>query len=321
MSVKDNVPISITDSVDEKGSFKRKPVSFTNKVTVDGSSGFKAEANRYHLYVSLACPWAHRTLIVRRLKGLESIISVSVVHYLMGGQGWTFNKDEEGLVSDDVNHATFMREVYLKADPNYSARITVPVLWDKQKNTIVCNESADIIRMLNSEFNEFAKHPEVDLYPEELRSKIDEVNAFVYPNVNDGVYRCGFAQTQEAYDHAYHNLFNALDQLDVTLSKSRYLVGNRLTEADVRLFTTLIRFDAVYSSHFKCNKKQLREYPSLLGYVQDLYQNPFFHDTVNFKHIKNHYFMSHTNLNPSRIVPNGPDLKFFDLPHKRENIN
>jgi len=308
---------SVLGDTDEKGSFKRKATTFRHFVTADGSSGFKAEANRYHLYVSLACPWAHRTLIVRKLKGLEHVISASVVHWFMGEQGWTFNADDDGLVRDDVNHAAILREVYLKADSHYEGRITVPVLWDKQKNTIVNNESSEIIRMLNTEFNAFATHPEVDLYPEDLRSKVDETNDFVYPNVNDGVYKCGFAKTQEAYEEAFNNLFKALDSLEATLSKSRYLCGDRLTEADVRFFTTCIRFDAVYTGHFKTNKKQLREYPNLLGYVRELYQNPAIKETVDFKHIKNHYYQSHGALNPTRIVPKGPDLSYLDVPHNR----
>jgi len=308
---------SALDDIDEKGGFKRRPSQFKNKVTADGSSGFKAEANRYHLYVSLACPWAHRTLIVRRLKGLESVISVSVVNWFMGERGWTFNKDVDGIVSDEVNHSAILHEVYAKADPEYDGRITVPVLWDKQQNTIVSNESADIIRMFNTEFNAFAKHPEVDLYPQDLQTQIDELNAFVYPNVNDGVYKCGFAKSQEAYDEAFHNLFNALERIEDILSKSRYLLGDRLTEADVRLFTTLIRFDVVYTVHFKCNKKQLREYPSILGFVRELYQNPVIKETVNFTHIKNHYYQSHPTINPTRIVPNGPDNEYLNVPHNR----
>jgi len=244
---------------------------------------------------------------------------VSVVNWLMGDRGWTFNPSDDGLVHDQINHAKILREVYEKASPDYEGRITVPVLWDKQKHTIVCNESADIIRMLNSEFNSIAKHPEVDLYPKDFQKEIDEVNAFVYPNVNDGVYKCGFATTQSAYEQAYDNLFNALDKLEVTLSKSRYLVGNTLTEADIRLFTTLIRFDAVYAGHFKCNKKQLREYPSLLGFIRELYQHPAIHDTVNFTHIKNHYYQSHGSINPTRVVPKGPDNEYLNTPQQRSS--
>jgi len=270
--------------------------------------------------VSLACPWAHRTLIVRALKGLEKAISVSIVNWMMGDRGWTFNKTDDGLVSDDVNNAQLLREIYFKAQPDYEGRFTVPVLWDKQTNTIVCNESADIIRMFNTEFNVWAEHPEVDLYPQDLQKDIDVVNEFVYPNVNDGVYRCGFATTQTAYEDAFDKLFSAIDKLEDTLSKQRYLLGSRLTEADIRLFTTLVRFDAVYAGHFKCNKKQLREYPSLLGFVRELYQHPKIHPTVNFTHIKNHYYQSHGTINPTRIVPKGPDNSYLELPHNRDSI-
>jgi putative glutathione S-transferase len=311
---------SSLDDIDDGGAFKRKPTQFRNKITVDGSSGFKAEAGRYHLYVSLACPWAHRTLITRALKGLENVISVSIVNSFMGDNGWTFDKSDDGLVSDEVNHAKILREVYLKANPDYDGRITVPVLWDKQKNTIVNNESAEIIRMLNTEFNAFATNPTLDLYPADLQKKIDEMNEFVYPNINDGVYKCGFAKTQAAYEDAFDKLFAALDKLEELFTKQRYLVGSQITEADVRLFTTLIRFDAVYTGHFKCNKKQLREYPAILGFTRELYQNPTVKATVNFQHIKHHYYYSHVSINPTRVVPKGPDNTYLEVPHNRDKI-
>jgi putative glutathione S-transferase len=238
----------------------------------------------------------------------------------MGDMGWTFDKSDDGLVSDEVNHANLLREVYLKANPDYDGRITVPVLWDKHKNTIVNNESAEIIRMLNSEFNAFATNPTLDLYPADLQKKIDEMNEFVYPNINDGVYKCGFAKTQSAYEDAFDKLFAALDKLEELLIKQRYLVGNQLTEADVRLFTTLIRFDAVYTGHFKCNKKQLREYPAILGFTRELYQHPTVKTTVNFQHIKHHYYYSHASINPTRVVPKGPDNSYLDVPHNRDKI-
>jgi len=306
--------------IDDGGAFKRKLSQFRNKITADGSTEFKAEAGRYHLYVSLACPWAHRTLIVRALKGLEKVISVSIVHWFMGDKGWSFDETDDKLVSDEVNHAKFLREIYYKVNPDYDGRITVPVLWDKKQNTIVNNESAEIIRMLNSEFNAFAEHPELDLYPHDLQKKIDEVNEFVYPNVNDGVYKCGFAKTQSAYEEAFDKLFSALDKLEADLSKQRFLVGNKLTEADVRLFTTLIRFDAVYAGHFKCNLRQLREYPALLGFVRELYQNDVIKPTVNFTHIKGHYYYSHASINPTRVIPKGPDNSYLEVPHGRENV-
>jgi len=302
------------------GRFEREPTRFRNYVTPDGSpgptgeGGFPAEAGRYHLYVSLACPWAHRTLIFRALKKLEDVVSVSVVSPLMGDEGWTFNV-EEGSTGDAINNARKLGEVYLLAAPKYSGRVTVPVLWDKTRRGIVNNESAEIIRMLNSAFNAFTSDRR-DFYPEKLRAEIDAVNADVYAHINNGVYRAGFATSQEAYEEAFRALFAALDRIEERLSEHRYLVGNTLTEADFRLFTTLIRFDAVYYSHFKCNERRIADYPNLSNYLRDLYQVPGVKETVSLDHIKRHYYWSHVKINPTRIVPVGPKLD-FDAPHDR----
>ncbi|XP_048737020.1 glutathionyl-hydroquinone reductase YqjG-like isoform X2 [Ostrea edulis] len=306
--------------IDKKGAFQRAQSAFRNWITADGSSGFKAESGRYHLYVSFACPWAHRTLIVRKLKGLEDVISVNVVDWLLNFEtGWEFNEKRDASTSDTVNGKKFMKEVYKKADPDYNRSITVPVLWDKQKNTIVNNESSEIIRMLNSEFNAFCKTPEqkqLDLYPEDRRKEIDEVNEWIYPNINNGVYRSGFARSQEAYDEAVVALFEALDKVESILSKQRYLVGSCMTEADVRLFVTLVRFDKVYEQHFKCNKKRIIDYPNMWPYVRDIYQTEGIAETVNMEHIKNHYMVSHRSINPFGIVSIGPELD-FNAPHDR----
>eukprot|EP01111_Echinosteliopsis_oligospora_P019846 TRINITY_DN9816_c0_g1_i1.p1 TRINITY_DN9816_c0_g1~~TRINITY_DN9816_c0_g1_i1.p1 ORF type:complete len:332 (-),score=92.87 TRINITY_DN9816_c0_g1_i1:31-1026(-) len=307
------------------GAFQRKSSSFRNTITADGSNGFKAEPNRYHLYVSLACPWAHRTMLFRKLKGLEDVIGLSVVHYYMGEYGWSFKKEHKGDVDDattgdSVHNFDFLRQVYMKSDPDYNGRITVPVLWDKHKNVIVNNESSEIIRILNKEFNAFAKNPSLDLCPEELRADIDKMNEYVYPNINNGVYRCGFATSQQAYEEAFRDLFTALDKIEDVLSKSRFLTGDKFTEADVRLFTTLIRFDVVYVGHFKCNKKQIRQYPAIYNYLKELYQHPSIKPTVNFKHIKNHYYMSHPSINPTGVVPVGPDPSDLDSPHNRSSF-
>ncbi len=305
------------------GRFVRKASAFRNWVTPDGrpgptgKGGFKAEAGRYHLYVSLACPWAHRTLIFRALKGLEGMISVSVVNPLMMEQGWSFDPGE-GVVPDDVNGARHLYEIYTKADPNYTGRVTVPVLWDKQTGTIVNNESAEIIRMFNSAFDAVgATGP--DLYPVELRDDIDWVNDFVYDRINNGVYKAGFATTQKAYDEAVQSLFEALDGLDARLSRQRYLTGERITEADWRLFTTLVRFDAVYVGHFKCNLKRLVDYPNLWAWTRELYQIPGIAETVNRAHIKDHYYRSHRTINPAGIVPAGPEID-FTKPHGRDRL-
>ncbi|CCE08857.1 putative glutathione S-transferase with thioredoxin-like domain [Bradyrhizobium sp. STM 3843] len=306
------------------GRFVRKDSAYRNFITADGSAGptgsggFKAEAGRYHLYVSLACPWAHRTLIMRVLKGLNEMVSVSVVNWLMAEQGWTF-ADGPGVVADDVNHAQFLYQVYTAADPRYSGRVTVPVLWDKERRTIVNNESAEIIRMLNSAFDGIGATPG-DYYPEPLRGEIDAINARVYDTLNNGVYKCGFATTQGAYEEAVAPLFATLDWLEERLSTRRFLLGERLTESDIRLFTTLIRFDAVYVGHFKCNIRRIADYPHLSAYTRDLYQWPSIAGTVNFEHIKHHYYESHRTINPTGIVPVGP-LQDFTLPSGRERLS
>ena len=306
------------------GEFIRSESGFRNWVTKDGAAGptgeagFPAELGRYHLYVSFACPWAHRTLIFRALKGLEDAISVSVVHPLMPAESWMFG-EYPSATEDHVNKAEYLLENYLTADPHFSGLVTVPVLWDKKRQTIVNNESSEIIRMLNASFDAFV-NADLDLYPQELRKEIDEINDVVYNNVNNGVYRCGFAKTQQAYDSAYDNLFNAMDEIEERLSKHRYLVGNRITEADWRLFTTLVRFDAVYYNHFKTNKKRLIEYPNLWAYTRELYQISGVADTVNMDHIKYHYFGSHRSINPAGIVPNGPEIDFMQT-HGRESIS
>jgi putative glutathione S-transferase len=282
-----------------------------------GKGGFKAEPGRYHLYVSLACPWAHRTLILRRLKGLEAMIPVSVVHWLMLEQGWTFEQGP-GVVPDPVHHAALMQQVYLAADRGYTGRVTVPVLWDKHTGTIVSNESSEIIRMFNSAFDDVGALPG-DFYPVHLRDDIDAVNQRVYDTVNNGVYKAGFATTQQAYEEAVLPLFDSLDWLEARLAQQRYLVGGQLTEADWRLFTTLVRFDAVYVGHFKCNLRRIVDYPNLWNYTRDLYQTPGVADTVDMAHIKRHYYESHRGLNPTGVVPAGPALD-FTAPHKRAAV-
>jgi putative glutathione S-transferase len=309
----------------EKGEFVRAVSSFRNWITADGSpgpsgeGGFAAEAGRYHLYVSYACPWAHRTLIFRALKGLEEAISVSVVHPLMAAESWVFG-DYPGATKDQVNNANYMYEIYLKAHPQFNGLVTVPVLWDKKRQTIVNNESSEIIRMLNSAFDAFAQNKGLDFYPPHLREEIDAINKTVYDNVNNGVYRAGFATGQEAYERAFDRLFNTLDELEDRLSKQAYLAGSQITEADWRLFTTLVRFDAVYYGHFKTNKKRLMDYPNLWAYTRELYQVPGVSQTVNMDHIKYHYFASHKSINPSGIVPKGPELDFMQ-PHGREKLS
>jgi glutathionyl-hydroquinone reductase len=297
------------------GRFVRRDAAFRNWITADGAAGpsgrggFKAEAGRYHLYVSLACPWAHRTLIMRALKGLESMISVSTVHWLMLENGWTFEPGPD-VVPDTLNGARFMHQIYASADPGYSGRATVPVLWDKHEKTIVSNESSEIIRMLNSAFDGLGAKPG-DYYPAALRTGIDAVNARVYDTVNNGVYKAGFATTEEAYLEAVRPLFDTLDSLDALLAKQRFLLGHTLTEADIRLFTTLIRFDAVYVGHFKCNLRRIADYPNLSAYTRDIYQWPGVAGTINFQHIKRHYYESHRSINPTGIVPFGPALDFL----------
>ncbi|GGC82801.1 glutathione S-transferase family protein [Marinobacter halophilus] len=304
------------------GKFEREAARFRNWVTMDGSpgpvgeSGFKAESGRYHLYVSMACPWAHRTLIFRTLKGLESHVSVSVVHPDMVENGWEFRPDDEQH-RDHLYGSAFMHQIYTRAASDYSGRVTVPVLWDKQRETIVSNESADIIRMFNSAFNDLdGVDAELDFYPDSLRSEIDAVNERVYDTVNNGVYKAGFATAQDVYESAYTELFESLDWLEEKLSRQRYLAGGQLTEADWRLFTTLIRFDAVYYSHFKCNRQQIRDYPNLSGYLRELYQMPGAAETVDIRQIKQHYYVSQRTINPTQIVPVGPELD-FEAPHGR----
>ena len=312
------------ESEQEAGEFVRKDSVFRHWVTVDGSpgpsgeGGFKAEPGRYHLYVSYACPWAHRTLIYRSLKGLEQVISVSVVHPDMGADGWKFDASFAHATVDHLHNVSFMHQLYALADPHYSGIITVPVLWDKQRNTIVNNESSEIIRMLNNAFNQWG-NAELDLYPQALAVQIDEVNLPIYDSVNNGVYRCGFANTQQAYEQAFDALFATLDSVEQRLSVNRYLLGEKLTEADWRLFPTLVRFDAVYYGHFKCNQRRISDYPNLGGYLRELYQWPGIAETVFMAHIKRHYYWSHDSINPTRIVPRGPVLDFI-APHGRDRL-
>ncbi len=296
------------------GHFVRPTTSFRNWVTPDGSAGpsgkagFAAEAGRYHLYVSLACPWAHRTVIFRKLKALETVISLSVVSPDMLADGWTFNTDE-GSTGDSVNGKSKLSEIYVIADPKYTGRVSVPVLWDKKQKTIVNNESSEIIRMLNSAFDAFTD-VHTDYYPQALRGEIDRINDLVYPNLNNGVYRAGFATSQQAYEISFRGIFDTLDEIENILSRQRYVAGKVVTEADWRLFTTLIRFDAVYYSHFKCNWRHIHEYPNLSNYLRDLYQVPGISETVSLDQIKRHYYGSQRQVNPTGIVPVGPQLDF-----------
>jgi len=302
------------------GHFIRPATLFRNWVTPDGSpgpsgnGGFAAEAGRYHLYVSLACPWAHRTIIFRKLKALENIISMSIVSPNMGREGWTFNVSE-GSGGDTANGKAKLSEIYLLADAHYSGRVSVPVLWDKNRKTIVNNESPEIIRMFNSAFDAFT-NVHTDYYPEPLRAEIDRLNDLIYPNINNGVYRAGFATSQAAYEQAFRNVFDALDEVEQILSQHRYLVGSTVTEADWRLFCTLIRFDAVYYSHFKCNWRHIYEFSNLSNYLRDLYQVPGVAETVSIEQIKRHYYGSQRQVNPAGIVPVGPQLDFA-APHDR----
>ena len=311
------------DTKASEGRFEREDAGFRNWVTADGSAGpsgiggFKAEPNRYHLYVSLACPWAHRTTIYRKLKGLEDMISLSIVHPFMGDKGWTF-AEGAGVIADPIVKADYLYEVYIAAKPGYTGRVTVPVLWDKETNTIVSNESSEIIRIFNSAFDEVGATA-VNFLPTELLAEIDTVNEFVYSAVNNGVYKAGFATTEAAYKEAVITLFDALDTLEARLVNQRYLLGNTITEADWRLFTTLVRFDAVYVGHFKCNIRRIVDYPNLWGYLRDLYQVPGIAETVNIEHIKAHYYTSHANINPTRIIPVGPLLD-FNAAHDRAHL-
>jgi len=311
------------DTRESGGRFVRSQSQWRDWVTADGrpaegrTRGFRAEPGRYHLYVSLACPWAHRTLIFRALKKLEDVVSVSVVHHYMGENGWTFMK-EDGATGDTLYGLEFLHQIYTRADPAYSGRVTVPVLWDKREGTIVNNESSEIIRMLNSAFDEWGDAG-VDFYPEPLRQEIDAINAMVYPAINNGVYRAGFATTQDAYEEAFGELFSALDRIEDTLSRRRYLTGGRITEADWRLFTTLVRFDPVYVGHFKCNLRRIADYPNLSNYLRELYQVPGVAGTVNLLHIKAHYYGSHKTINPTGIVPVGPAVDLW-APHDRGRL-
>lgn len=297
------------------GEFLRKDSQLRSWISADGSTAFPAEAGRYHLYVSYACPWAHRTIIMRTLKGLEDVIGLTVVDPIRDDKGWAF-REVPGAGPDPINGFAYLSEAYRATVPDYDGNVTVPVLWDTRTRQIVNNESSEIIRMLNSEFAAFTDDT-TDYYPADLREQIDAINARVYPTVNNGVYRCGFASRQSAYDRAFGELFDSLDWLDSILAENRYLTGDRITEADWRLFTTLIRFDAVYVTHFKCNRNRIADMPNLSGYLRELYQWPGVTETVNFDHIKRHYFVTHRALNPRGIVPLGPTLD-LDRPHGRD---
>ena len=312
------------DAVQKDGEYVRRDSQFRHWVTSDGRAGpsgeggFQAEPGRYHLYVSLACPWANRTLIFRRLKGLADHISVDVVDPLMPDSGWFFADRADGATDDSLYGYKHVHQLYTLAEPRYTGIVTVPILWDKQRRTIVNNESAEIIRMLNSAFDGCGANS-LDFYPAELRPEIDRINDYVYHHINNGVYRCGFATDQAVYDRTFDALFEALDVVEARLSKQRYLVGSRLTEADWRLFTTLVRFDAVYYVHFKCNRRRIAEYPNLSAYVRELYQVPGVAETIDMDQIKQHYYRSHTNLNPTGLVARGPLLD-FDSPHDRDRF-
>ncbi|WP_299612917.1 glutathione S-transferase family protein [uncultured Tateyamaria sp.] len=313
------------DTKKSGGKFQRSQAKFRNWITADGSAGpsgtdgFKADSGRYHLYVSYACPWAHRALVFRKLKGLEDHISLSAVHPDMLSEGWTFETDDKGATGDTLYDLPFARDIYTKADPQFSGRVTVPILWDKHRETIVSNESSEIIRMFNSAFDNITGNT-ADYWPEDLRGDMEPVNDRIYDTFNNGVYKSGFATTQEAYDDAVHPLFDTMDWLEDRLSGARYLMGNRLTEADWRLWTTLVRFDAVYHLHFKCNRKRLMDYPHLWAFTRELYQVPGVAETVNMDHIVRHYHYSHESINPHRIVPINPVLD-FDAPHGRDALS
>ncbi|WP_447976564.1 glutathione S-transferase family protein [Candidatus Nitrospira bockiana] len=305
------------DEQTRDGEFKRQEDAFRGWVTADGRSGYPAAPDRYHLYVSWACPWAHRTIIVRKLKRLEHVIGMTVVDPLRDERGWAFH-DGPGHSRDPINGFQFLSEAYRATDPGYRGRVTVPVLWDIDTRRIVSNSDDDIMRMFNTEFNAYAEAG-VDLYPEGLQKDIDEMNRFLYESVNDGVYRAGFATSQRVYERAVRRLFEALDALDARLHNRRFLFGGRSVESDWRLFVTLVRFDAVYHGHFKCNVRRILDYPSLFGYLRDLYQQPGIAETVNFDHIKRHYYMTHDHINPTRIVPLGP-VQDLTAPHGRERL-
>jgi glutathionyl-hydroquinone reductase len=303
---------------DQNGKFNEKPTTFRDRVTADGSSRFKTEAGRYHLYVALGCPWAHRTLVMRELKGLNNAVSVSIVDPNMSDKGWMFS-EASGAIPDSVNHTRYLQEIYVKADPNYTGRVTVPVLWDQQTQTIVNNESREIMRMFDVEFAELGAQ-NIDLYPRSLRQTIDETIDAIYLPINAGVYRAGFATSQAAYEEAVTELFEGLDRWEIVLDKQRYLCGDQLTEADICMFTTLYRFDSVYHGHFKCNLRRILDYPNLWNYLKDLYQRPAFKATCNLDHIKRGYYMSMTEINPNQIVPKGPIID-FDERHDRNRFS
>jgi putative glutathione S-transferase len=314
------------DEQTKSGEFQRQPDAFREWVSNDGSTSYAAAADRYHLYVSLACPWASRTVIFRKLKGLEEAIGMTIVDPIRDEEGWAF-RDPSGKIppgapfesTDSINGFQFLREAYKATNPDYSERVTVPVLWEKQTKKIVNNCEDDICRMFNDVFNDFAKNRDVDYFPKEIEAEHAKFSSFLHDNVNNGVYRAGFATRQRPYEIACRKLFEALDQLEERLSKNRYLFGNRIVEADWRLFCTLIRFDVVYHGHFKCNLRRIIDYPNLQGYLLDLYQQPGITETVNFDHIKRHYYMTHTQINPTRIVPIGPALD-LGKPHHRERL-
>ncbi|WP_324663666.1 glutathione S-transferase family protein [Haloarcula sediminis] len=305
-------------TTNEDGEFDRQETSFRNRIRDDPDARFQPEAGRYHLYVSKACPWAHRTLLVRALKGLEDAISVDVVDPFRDEGGWQFTSDKDGCTEDSLYGSEYLRELYVEADPDMTGRVTVPVLWDKQEETIVNNESKEILRMLDTAFDDVASH-DVDLYPEGYREEIDRIIEDIYEPINNGVYRSGFADTQQAYDNAVSELFDALDHWDQVLEDQRYLAGDRLTEADICMFTTLVRFDEVYHTHFMCNHKLIREYDNLWPYLRDLYQTPGVAETVNMDHIKEHYYTTHPDVSPKRIVPTGPDPD-FEAAHDRDEL-
>lgn len=299
------------------GQYERQDDEFCDWVTDDGSSGYPATKGRYHLYVSWACPWAHRTIIVRSLKRVGNVVGMTVVDPIRDDRGWAF-RNGPGHTTDPVNGFQYLSEAYTATNNHFQSRVTVPVLWDSETRRIVSNSDDDIMRMFNRAFHQFTRSP-IDLYPEDLQQKIDELNAFIYENVNNGVYRAGFATSQPAYEQAVTKLFDALDQLEVRLSAQRYLFGQRIVETDWRFFVTLIRFDAVYHGHFKCNIRRIVDYPNLFGYLKDLYQQEGIADTVNFDHIKRHYYITHDDINPTGIVPLGPEQDLL-APHRRERL-
>jgi len=300
------------------GAFQRQRYSIRDRITADGSSGFPAEAGRYHLYVSLACPWAHRSILVRNLLGLQEVISMSVVDPVRDERGWAF-REGVGHGPDPVNGFQFLSEAYLQTDPSYTGRYTVPCLWDRQTKRLVTNNFPDITIDFETQFKAYQKPDAPDLYPEPLRTEIDAMNDMIYTDVNDGVYKAGFAVSQGAYETAVTTLFARLDWLEQRLVTQRYLIGNQLTEADIRLFPTLVRFDAVYFGHFKCNMRRLVDYPNLWSYARSIYQMPGVAETVNFDHIKRHYYMTHDQINPNRIVPLGPIMD-WDAPQQRDRV-